>query len=101
MDEREEKDLDEALRALLTVDQGKRVLFWILSEAAIYRDAFSGDDAATNYVLGSQAVGRRIIQRLDMIDVRMYPRLLLDVADLKEMERAADRANKEDDDEAV
>lgn len=95
MDVREE-DLNDALRALLTTDQGKRVIFWILSEAAIYRDAYAGDDAATNYVLGSQAIGRRIIQRLDQIDARLYPRLLLDVADMVEMERAATRANEED-----
>ena len=98
MDDREEKDLDEALRALLKTDHGKRVVFWVLEQAAIYRDPFSGDDAATNYGLGSQAIGRRLIQRLDQIDARLYPRLLLDVADLREMERAAMRNEKNDDD---
>ncbi len=95
-----EDDLSDAFRAVLATDAGKRVLFWVLEQAAIYRDAYAGDDAATNYVLGSQAVGRRLIQRLDMIDARIYPRLLLDMADIMEMKRA--EAQEEDgEDEAV
>lgn len=96
----EEADLDRSFRALLSSDEGRRVLFWVLEQAGIYRDAFAGNDAATNYVLGSQAVGRRLIQRIDLIDARLYPRLLLDVADMREMERAAAHG-EEDDDEAV
>lgn len=95
-----EDDLSDAFRAVLATDAGKLVLFWVLEQAAIYRDAYAGDDAATNYVLGSQAVGRRLIQRLDMIDARIYPRLLLDIADMMEMKRA--EAQEEDgEDEAV
>lgn len=95
MTDREEEDLNEAFRSLLRQDHGKRVLFWVLEQAAIYRDAYAGEDAATNYILGSQAVGRKLIERLDMIDARLYPRLLLDVADMREMKRAAAR-NDED-----
>lgn len=98
MEDKTEADLSEAFRALLKHNDGKRVLFWILEQAAIYRDAFAGEDAATNYVLGSQSVGRKLIQRLDMIDARLYPRLLLDVADMREMERAAVRNEGNDDD---
>lgn len=93
--------LREALRALLAHDDGRRVVFWVLEQAGIYRDAYSGEDAATNYVLGSQAVGRRLIGLMDQIDARLYPRLLLDVADMREMERAAAAQQKEDDDEAI
>lgn len=95
------KRLHEAVEVLLKRDEGRRVLFWVLEQAGIYRDAFSGDDAATNYVLGSQAVGRRLIGLMDQIDARLYPRLLLDVADMREMERAAVAQDGEDDDEAV
>ena len=98
MDEREEKDLNDAVRAVISTEQGKRVLFWILEQAAIYRDAYAGENAATNYVLGSQAVGRRLIGRLDQIDARIYPRLLLDMADLREMDRATERNTGNDDD---
>jgi hypothetical protein len=51
-------------------------------------------------VLGQQAIGRRLIGVLDEIDPRTYPRLLLDMADLKAMERAAMAQDEEDDDEA-
>ena len=78
MIEREEQELTDAMREVIASDAGKRVIFWILEQAAIYRDAYAGENAATNYVLGSQAVGRRLIERMDMIDGRLYPRLLLD-----------------------
>lgn len=93
-------DLKEAVASLVQRDDGRRVLFWVLEQAGIYRDAFSGEDAATNYVLGSQSVGRRLIGLMDQIDARIYPRLLLDVADMREMERAAAHG-EDDEDEAV
>lgn len=98
--DREHADLLEAFKAVLATPQGKRVLFWVLEQAAIYRDAFSGDSAPTNYMLGQQAVGRRLIGVMDEIDPRTYPRLLLDIADLDAMQRAATAHEEEDEDEA-
>lgn len=97
-EEQAEQDLDEALRALMTHEQGKRVIFWVLEQAAIYRDPFAGNAEATNYLLGAQSIGRRIIQRLDSIDARIYPHLLLEMADMMEMKRAAAQNNEDDDD---
>jgi hypothetical protein len=97
---REWQDTLDAFKAVITTPQGKRVLFWVLEQAAIYRDAFTGDRSATDYVLGQQAIGRRLIGVLDEIDPRTYPRLLLDMADLKAMERAAMAQDEEDEDEA-
>lgn len=96
--DREIEDLNAAMRSVLATPDGKRVMFWLLSEAAIYRDAFSGDAGATNYVLGQQSVGRKIIQKMDELDPRTYPKLLIDVADMKAMERAI--AHKEEEDDA-
>lgn len=98
--ERDHQELRDAMAALLSVPQGQRVLFWVLEQAAVYRDAFSGDDAATNYLLGQQSVGRKMIELMDQIDPRTYPRLLLAIADLKAMERAADETQEEDDEDA-
>lgn len=91
----------DAFNAVLATAEGKRVLFWVLEQAAIYRDAFAGDDAATNYTLGQQSVGRKLIGMMDEIDPRTYPRLLLDIADQNAMARAAvARDEPEDDDDA-
>ena len=38
---------------------------------------------------------------MDQVDARLYPRLLLDVADMREMERAAVAQDGEDDAEAI
>lgn len=93
-----EADLDEAFRFILSIDPGRRVLFWVLEQAAIYRDPFGVSSETTNYGVGSQAVGRKLIQRLEQIDARLYPRLLLDMADLRELERAAAHEEGNDDD---
>ena len=92
-------DLHDAFNAVLATPAGKRVLFWVLEQAAIYRDAFSGQDGATNYTLGQQSVGRKVIGLMDDIDPRTYPKLLLDIADLKAIDRAVAVTDQEEDDE--
>lgn len=87
--ESEREELERAFRAIFALAAGKRVLFWMLEQCAIYQDAFTGEDNATNYTLGLQSGGRKLISMLDQIDPRLYPQLLLDVADLKAMDRAA------------
>lgn len=82
-------ELNGAFRSVFASPDGKRVLFWILEQCAIYQDAWSGENNATNYQLGRQASGRRLIEKLDEIDPRIYPQLLLDIADIKAMDRAA------------
>ena len=97
--DRERDELHSALNAVLATAPGKRVLFWVLEQAAIYRDAFSGQDGATNYTLGQQSVGRKLIGVMDDIDPRTYPKLLLDIADLKAMDRASVAMDQQEDDE--
>lgn len=94
-------ELAKAFRDTLATVAGKRVLYWILEECAIYRDAFCGENNATNYTLGQQSSGRKIIAKLDDVDPRLYPSLLTDMAQIREMDRAAARAtadNMENDD---
>ena len=102
-DAAERADLDEAFREVFKTASGKRVLFWMLEQCAIYQDAFTGDDNATNYTLGRQSSGRKLIDKLDELDPRNYPALLLAVADDKAMKRAAleRAAQQEDDDDAA
>lgn len=99
----ERADLDQAFREVFTSASGKRVLFWMLEQCAIYEDAYTGDDNATNYRLGQQASGRKLIAKLDELDPRNYAALLLAVADDKAMKRAAleRAAQQEDDDDAA
>ena len=98
-EERERDELRAAFAAVLSVAQGKRVLFWVLEQAAIYRDAYSGNDGATNYILGQQAVGRKLIGMMDDLDPRTYPKLLMDIADIKAMDRAGAAMDQQEDDE--
>ena len=98
-EDRDRELLHSAMKDVLASPSGKRVLFWLLSQSAIYRDAFSGGDPATNYVLGQQSVGRILIGLMDEIDPRTYPTLLLAMADINAMDRAAAAMNEPEDDE--
>jgi len=81
-------EVSRAYREVMNTPAGKRVLHDILSKCEIYGLAFTGENNATNYRLGMQEAGKRIIGQLDALDVRFYPKLLLDVADMKDIARA-------------
>jgi hypothetical protein len=98
----ERERTDKAFRGLLSTEDGRRAIFWMLEQCGIYRDAFAGENNATNYQLGAQGPGRRLIDRLDGIDPRLYPRLLIDMADIREIDKAeadARARNMENDDD--
>lgn len=103
----QESDLaetDRAIREVFATQAGKRFMFWMLSECRVYGDGFMGDDAATNYTLGLQAAGKKLISKLESLDARYYPTLLMAMAEIREMDRAIARAaadnTGEDNDEA-
>ena len=99
--ERNAELLADAFRQVLSLPSGKRVLFWVLEQCAIYSDGYTGDTNSTNYVLGQQAVGKRIVLELDTIDPLIYPNMLLDIAKLKNEEKIlaqrGDEQEQEDD----
>lgn len=99
VDRIERDKLDASFRHLLDGEPGRRVIYWMLEQCAIYRDAYTGTDAATNYTLGMQASGRKLIGRLDEIDPRFYPQLLIHIAELRDRDRAAAEAIEQPEDE--
>lgn len=95
----ERDKLHTSFRELLATEAGRRVIYWMLEQSAIYREAYTGDDAATNYTLGMQATGRKLISEIDTIEPRLYPQLLLDIAELRERDRVAAEAINQPEDE--
>ena len=96
---REAEDLRAAFSELLGSAAGRRVLMWVLDVSGIYGDAYQGNDAATNYVLGQKSMGLRVLDKINNVGPHAYPRMLLARADDIAMNNAA--LGKEDDDEAV
>lgn len=106
-------DLDRDIQAVLATPAGRSVFAWVFSECLLNVDAMQVNDGLTAYSLGKQAFGRKLIARLDMIDQRIYPRLLLEAADAEMMKRHAkgpkktpkaitgDEANEDGDDAAI
>lgn len=88
----ERAELERSYREVFATTEGKRVLFDIIELCAIYNSAFTGDNDATNFTLGMQEAGRKVIARLEELDPRFYPQLLLWRGEAKAMEKAAKRA---------
>lgn len=105
--QRVERDaLSKAFHDVFALASGKRVLFWMLEQCAIYQDPFTGETNSTNYQLGLQSAGRKLIGQLDEINPTFYPALLTAMAELREIDKAAatslaEQLEPEDDAEAV
>ncbi|WP_045834472.1 hypothetical protein [Hyphomicrobium sp. 99] len=85
----ERAEMSKAFRDVFALAGGKRVLFWMLEQCAIYTDAYTGENNSTNYALGLQSAGRKLIAKLDEIDPQFYPELLLAMKEIREADKAA------------
>lgn len=92
--ESDEQDLRNALRLVLSSAEGKRVVFWLLSRAGIYADQMNVEASLERYHLGRRSIGLELLAKLDQIDCRLYPRLLLERGEAEELNRAARDAVK-------
>lgn len=89
----ETEELKLAVGRLMATADGKRFVFWLLSRSGLYAEALSpGRPDVTGYALGRQSMGRDVLAQLDAVDARLYPRLMLDMAELRELDRAAHEA---------
>ena len=102
IDESKAAELAKSYQNVFRSADGKLVLFDILELCGMYEAAFTGDNNVTNFRLGTQEAGKRVIDRLNQIDARFYPQLLLSIAELREMQKAAsDAANKGQEDHDI
>ena len=75
------------LEAVLRIPHGRRTLLWFLEQCGLYRTAYTSEDAATNFRLGEQSVGLRLIAKLEEIGPTEYPLLLLEAAQRKDQNK--------------
>lgn len=97
--EKENEELKRALAAVVNTDAGKRVLFWLLERCNVYGEAFSESHSVSSYHLGRMSIGRLLIAKMDEINPQIYPKLLLDYANMRAIERAAKSKNVGNDDD--
>lgn len=80
---REKQEYDRLLNDLETVlstNQGRNIIWWILSQCGIYDTNFAEDDRKTNFLLGRKDIGLAIIGLMSDLDQTMYPNLQLRMA---------------------
>ncbi|WP_026793190.1 hypothetical protein [Pleomorphomonas oryzae] len=85
-------DTTGAFRRLLGQPDFNLVLFWLLGRTGLYVNSFSSDEAAERYQLGRHSVALELLSKIDSIDSTAYPRMLLDRAQQRELNRAAKEA---------
>lgn len=71
------KKIEDAYKKILATEEGKTVIWDLLSFAEIYGDAFTGN-SNTFYKLGIKRFGTRVIERINAKDPKAYAKLLLE-----------------------
>lgn len=77
------KKLETDISSTMGTDQGKDTIWEILSLCGIYDNQFTGN-SGTFFNEGRRSIGIDIIQMLNDVDPTLYPRLLLEHAQLKD-----------------
>lgn len=83
-DKQEQKEYErllDDLKEVLKTNQGKNVMWWVLSQCGIYDTNFSDEDRKTNFLLGKRDIGLGIIGLMHDADPTMYAKLQLEKAD--------------------
>lgn len=96
--------LDSSIAAMMQTADFKRFLFWLLGRCGLYANAFQIEAATERYALGRQSIAHELLAKLDSIDCRLYPEMLLDMATIRELDRSAEdaksrKAQQENEDE--
>ena len=65
------------METVLSTNQGRNVVWWVLSQCGIYDTNFGEDDRKTNFLLGRKDIGLAIIGLMSDVDPSAYPNLQL------------------------
>lgn len=81
-DERQERLLrsweDKALNELLSTQEGRQFVWWLLTIGKWQTMPYAGSDAATNFACGEMNVGNQIFARLIETNPQAYLRIVED-----------------------
>lgn len=86
-DEVKQAQVSLDLQAVLSEAHGRRLLWMILERCGSFSNAFTGEEAPTNFRLGEQNIGLWLISLMDQVDPKAFPRLMLAMADEREEEK--------------
>lgn len=78
-------EVDEAVRALLSVPRGRKYLWWLLTIGKIGTQPFASNALQTSFACGELNVGNQILAHIISVDPAGYVRMM--------QEQANDRSN--------
>ncbi|RCL00933.1 MAG: hypothetical protein JSC189_001026 [Candidatus Tokpelaia sp. JSC189] len=82
------------MKAVLDFAPGRRLLLWLVEVSGVLRSPWTGDVAATQFRLGEQNMGLRLIALMGRVGEEEYPKLLVQAA--QENERMKARHKQEE-----
>ena len=65
------------LQSVIKTNEGKSVIWHLLSQCGLYLDPFTGDRAKTDYLLGQRSIGLMILGLLQDTSPTLYAELQL------------------------
>lgn len=78
----------QALANILKDFQGRRFLWWLLSETGIARNPFAGNALNMAHETGKMAIGQIVLDRIMNLDATAYGRMLVENKDLIDQREA-------------
>ena len=75
-EKQQEAEIDHGLAATFETYQGRRFIWWILSQAGLYQDAFTQNALVTARNCGRQELGRELLGRVLKIDPDAYIKMM-------------------------
>lgn len=80
----EQERLDEELRKVLSLYEGRSFIWWMLEQAGIYRTTFNESASLGAFQEGMRQLGLQLLARLDEVDPNAYAQMRLEALKRKE-----------------
>lgn len=78
---RDQEEIDEACKALLSVPRGRKYLWWLLQIGRVGTQPFSANALQTSFACGELNVGNQILAHIISVDPAGYVRMMQEQAD--------------------
>lgn len=97
---REQEEIDEACKALLSVPRGRKYLWWLLQIGRVGTQPFAVNALQTSFACGELNVGNQILAHIISVDPAGYVRMMQEQADGQRpnSDTNSDESNRDADD---
>jgi len=92
----DQRDLDEFLRQMLSLRQGRKYFWGLLASCGIGHNPYRPDVTATAFACGEMNVGQRILADIIRVAPERYVEMMGEQNDRRNLDSGSDGANSSD-----